>query len=158
MRSVGYTGPDVPFRGTIPHQTCFTRTMGAPVEPLITSVVRTASKLLGPEFRSASPSASRSCASSVINSLAAFVPFSPIPATISVGCWVPVACPANSVPVAVRQTGMEGAWNGQSRCLPNAYMRMRKWLLLPTKCGSTAGSSLVRSKNSLNSIIRNCGL
>jgi hypothetical protein len=26
----------------------------------------------------------------------------------------PVACPANSVPVVVRQTGMEGAGNGQS--------------------------------------------
>ena len=26
-----------------------------------------------------------------------------------------VACPANSVPVGVRQTGMEGAWNGQAQ-------------------------------------------
>ena len=82
------TGIAVPLPEVLAHHTSFANTFGAPEEPLITSVARTTSKLLPPGFRNDSPSALLSCVSSVMNSLAAFVPFSPSPATISVGCCV----------------------------------------------------------------------
>lgn len=76
-----------PSQRMLVYQTSFATTAGTPEEPLTTSVVMTTSKLELPGFRSEAPSASRSRVSSVMNSLAALVPFSPSPAIASVGCW-----------------------------------------------------------------------